>query len=268
MYGAIIGDMIGSIYEWHNIHTKYFPLIDEKCHFTDDTVMTIATADALMEGGTRDDFLVFYHCWGRLYSYVGYGHRFKAWLRSDNYKPINSYGNGSAMRVSPIADLSLPFFEKQVLAQWSADVTHNHIEGIRGAVCTVDIIDMIRTYKEADISDEDAKEFIRKRVQNAYKYDMSKNLDLIRPNFKFDSTCQGTVPIALQCYLESTSFEDAIRNAISLGGDSDTLAAITGSFAEARYGAPEELKRWAYSKLDDRMRKVVDEFEKYCERRD
>ena len=254
MLGAIVGDIVGSVYEWNNIKTKDFPLFREDCFFTDDTVMTCAVAEALMNGGERDDFIDAMKKYGRMYPDAGYGGRFAAWLFSDNREPYNSFGNGSAMRVSPCGwVMNCGFFGRtglapyvgRGLAELSAAVTHNHPEGIKGALATADAIFLCRFYfggwacdYEKPINDNPAecKRRIKEHIEGEFGYDLSRTLDEIRPGYQFNETCQDTVPQAITAFLESSDFEDAIRNAISLGGDSDTLAAITGSIAEAAYG--------------------------------
>jgi len=230
MLGAIIGDIVGSVYEWNNIKTKDFPLFSEKGFFTDDTVMTIAVADALLKGGTADDFIDSMKRIGRLYPDSGYGVRFGRWVHSNDREPYNSWGNGSAMRVSPCAWFAESLEEAETLAEKSAAVTHNHPEGIKGAQAAVAAIYLARS--------EEPKDRIKEYIEQKYGYNLSRTLDEIRPGYRFNETCQETVPEAIIAFLESTDFEDAIRNAISLGGDSDTLAAITGSIAEAAYGIP------------------------------
>ena len=268
MLGAIVGDIVGSVYEWGNIKTKDFPLFREDCFFTDDTVMTCAVAEAVMNGGQKDDFIDPMKKYGRMYPDAGYGVRFDTWIHSDNREPYNSFGNGSAMRVSPCAlvmDATTDELPSEVkrLAQLSAEVTHNHPEGIKGAMATVDAIYMCRYFFGDDSSDnpEELKKRIKEHIEKEYGYDLSKTLDEIRPTYRFNETCQDTVPQAIVAFLESTDFEDAIRNAISLGGDSDTLAAITGSIAEAAYGIPEWIKDKAYSYLDEPLKDVLRRWE-------
>ncbi len=281
MLGAIAGDIIGSVYEWNNIKTKDFPLFREDCFFTDDTVMTCAVAEAIMNGGREDDFIDAFKKYGRMYPDAGYGSRFGAWIFSDDRKPYNSFGNGSAMRVSPCGRLMDPGFCARTgmwpsygreLAKTSASVTHNHPEGIRGALAVTDAIFMCRYYfggyhsdYESPIDDDPlkCKRRIRAHIEATYGYDLSKTLDEIRPAYRFNETCQGTVPQAIVAFLESTDFEDAIRNAISLGGDSDTLAAITGSIAEAAYGIPDWIGEKAYSYLDQPLKDVVDRWKEF-----
>ncbi len=275
MLGAIVGDIVGSVYEWNNIKSNDFPLFRDDCFFTDDTVMTCAVAEAVMNGGEKDDFIDAMKKYGRMYPDAGYGGRFGTWVMSDDRRPYNSYGNGSAMRVSPCAwVMDCGFCARTGLwptngrecAKLSAEVTHNHPEGIKGAMATVDAIFMCRYYfggyyrdYEQPINDNPAecKKRIKEHIEKVYGYDLSMTLDDIRPGYQFDVTCQGTVPQAIIAFLESTDFEDAIRNAISLGGDSDTLAAITGSIAEAAYGIPDWIKDKAYSYLDEPLKDVL-----------
>lgn len=275
MMGAIIGDIVGSVYEWNNIKTKEFPLFQDKCFFTDDTVMTIAVAEGLMNGGEKDDFIDAMKKYGRMYPDAGYGGRFGNWLFSDSREPYHSWGNGSAMRVSPCgwamdcgftARTGLWPVKGQERARISAAVTHDHPEGIKGACAVADAIFMARLFSEKWEEDfggliyptlEALKSDLKKRMETEYGYDLSRTLDEIRPGYRFDESCQGTVPQAITAFLESTDFEDAIRNAISLGGDSDTLAAITGSIAEAAYGVPQWIKDQAWEYLDEPLRDVL-----------
>lgn len=263
MLGAIIGDIAGSVYEWNNIKTKNFPLFREDCFFTDDTVMTVAVAEALKKGGRPDDFIDMMKRYGRLYPDAGYGERFGEWVLSDDREPYNSWGNGSAMRVSPCAwAVPLSRFihegidDVEQLAYKSAAVTHNHPEGIKGAVVVARAIYLMRHGKARDRIDE-YKEIARRETEEQYGYDLHRTLDEIRPVYQFNESCQETVPEAIIAFLESSGFEDAIRNAISLGGDSDTIAAITGSLAEAAYGVPDRLRDKALSYLDERLRDAV-----------
>lgn len=275
MLGAIIGDIVGSVYEWDNIKTKEFPFFRDDCFFTDDTVMTIAVAEALMNGGRDDDFIDAMKKFGRMYPGAGYGGRFNLWINSNNRSPYNSWGNGSAMRVSPVGWIvdcetyaktgGLPEAGLEI-AQRSAAVTHNHCEGIKGAQATADAIFICRIYKGKYAATDgekpmfpaisDCKRYLKKHIEEKYGYDLSKTLDEIRPMYGFDVSCQGTVPQAITAFLESTDFEDAIRNAISLGGDSDTLAAITGGIAEAAYGVPLRIKNKALTYLDEPLKDV------------
>ena len=271
MLGAIVGDIVGSVYEWGNIKTKDFPLFREDCFFTDDTVMTCAVAEAIMNGGQKDDFIDAMKKYGRMYPDAGYGARFDAWIHSNDRAPYNSFGNGSAMRVSPCAwTMDCSFCARtgawptsRALARLSAEVTHNHPEGVKGAMATSDAIFMCRYFFGDDSSDNPAeiKRRIKEHIEKEYGYDLSKTLDEIRPTYRFNETCQDTVPQAIIAFLESTDFEDAIRNAISLGGDSDTLAAITGSIAEAAYGIPDWIKDKAYTYLDEPLKDILRRWE-------
>lgn len=275
MMGAIIGDIVGSVYEWNNIKTKEFPLFQERCFFTDDTVMTIAVAEAVMNGGSDEDFIAAMKKYGRMYPNAGYGGRFGGWIFSDDNKPYNSWGNGAAMRVSPCGwAMNCGFTARtgiwpsngQDMAKRSAAVTHNHPEGIKGAAAVADAIFICRLYSGKFYGDydtqpmiptiADCKKMVCEHTESEYGYDLSKTLDEIRPAYRFNESCQDTVPQAVTAFLESADFEDAIRNAISLGGDSDTLAAITGSIAEAAYGIPQWIidKAWTY--LDEPLKDV------------
>ena len=275
MLGAIIGDIVGSVYEFNNIKRKDFPLFRKDCFFTDDTVMTIAVAEAILNGGERDDFIDAMKKYGRMYPDAGYGGRFGWWLFSDSREPYNSFGNGSAMRVSPCAwAMDCGFCARTGMwptnarerARLSAEVTHNHPEGIKGALATTDAIFMARyyyggydadPYRTEPVDPAEYKKRIKAHIENEFGYDLSRTLDEIRPRYKFNETCQETVPEAIIAFLESTDFEDAIRNAISLGGDSDTLAAITGSIAEAAYGIPDEIREQALTYLDEPLKDVL-----------
>ena len=279
MLGAIIGDIVGSVYEFDNIKTKDFELFKPDCRFTDDTVMTCAVADAIMNGGSEKDFILSMKKYGRMYPHAGYGGRFRVWLRSMDTKPYNSFGNGSAMRVSPCAWVMdcgfcarTGMWPNRDLARLSASVTHNHPEGIKGALVVCDAIFMARFYfggwnieysNPIDSDPDECKRRIKEHIENEYGYDLSMSLDEIRKNYEFDETCQGSVPQAIVAFLESTDFEDAIRNAISIGGDSDTIAAITGSIAEAAYGISEDMTEMALSYLDEPLKDVLRRWKKY-----
>ena len=283
MLGAIVGDIVGSVYEWHNIKTKDFPLFRKDCFFTDDTVMTCAVAEAVMNGGQEDDFIDAMKKYGRMYPNAGYGGRFNTWLFSNDREPYNSFGNGSAMRVSPCAEVWNCGFTARTgmypanameMTTLSAAVTHNHPEGIRGAMATAEAIFLSRfhfggyhlDYDEPINNDPDeCRKRIKEGIEKTYGYDLSKTLDEIRPTYRFNETCQQTVPQAITAFLESKDFEDAIRNAISLGGDSDTLAAITGSIAEAAYGIPDWIREKAISYLDEPLKDVLRRWEAFTE---
>ena len=266
MLGAIIGDIVGSIYEFDNIKTKNFNVFTNEMFFTDDTVMTIAIADAIINGGQHENFIQSMKKWGGDYIDKSYGHSFRRWLKSENSEPYNSWGNGSAMRVSPcgwVAKLSEPFEEglklTEDLAKKSAEVTHNHPEGIKGAQATAAAIFFMRHGKSKNAIEE-YKNKLKDYIQNKYKYDLNFTLNEIRPSYAFNESCQKTVPQAIVSFLESENFEDAIRNAISIGGDSDTLAAITGSIAEAAYGIPEDIKEKAINYLDKKIKELYNKW--------
>ena len=250
MLGAIAGDIIGSRFEHAGIKSKDFELFNRQSVFTDDTVHTIALADSLLHKIPYQEKLREYF---HYYPHAGYGGRFRRWARSPKPKPYGSYGNGSAMRVSPIAW----FFdtESKVLeeARRSAEMTHNHPEGLRGAQSVAGAVFIAR--KGAD------KKQIRDFVQDTFAYDLSGALDEIRPGYSFDVSCQGSVPYAIMACLESTDVEDAVRSAVSLGGDSDTQACIAGSIAEAYYGGvPVEIADEALARLDSRLAGIYQEF--------
>ena len=225
MIGAIAGDIIGSVYEYRPIKTKEFPLFHPRCDFTDDTVLTVAIADAILNGTSYVDSV---RRIGSRYPGAGYGASFSQWLHSANGEPYNSWGNGSAMRVSPVGFAFSTEDEVLAEAKATAEITHNHPEGVKGAQATALAVFLARTGSD--------KEAIRSRIARQFQYDLSRTVDDIRPVYSFDVSCQGTVPEAIVAFLDSHSYEDAIRNAVSLGGDSDTLACITGGIAEAFYG--------------------------------
>lgn len=225
MIGAIAGDIIGSVYEHRQIKTKDFPLFDARCTFTDDTVLTVAIADAILSGKPYRDSV---RRIGRRYPDVGYGGSFIGWLYSPDARPYNSWGNGSAMRVSPVGFALSTEDEVLDQARATAEITHNHPEGVKGAQATALAVFLARTGAD--------KESIRSRIASQFEYDLDRTVDDIRPSYAFDISCQGTVPEAIIAFLDSDSYEDAVRNAVSLGGDSDTLACITGGIAEALYG--------------------------------
>ena len=271
MLGAITGDIIGSIYEHNNIKTKKFDLFTDKNRFTDDTVMTFAVAEALMNGGGDENFIRFMKRYGLLYPRAGYGGTFVRWLASDTTEPYNSWGNGSAMRVSScgwIANLDIPIEEglklTEDLAKKSAEVTHNHPEGIKGAQATAVSIFFMRHGKSKNAIKE-YKDKLKDYIKDRFEYDLDFTIDEIRPIYRFDVSCQGSVPPAIVSFLESENFEDAIRNAISIGGDSDTIGAITGSIAEAAYGIPEDIKEKAMSYLDGRLKGVYENWINFVE---
>jgi ADP-ribosylglycohydrolase len=224
MIGAIAGDIIGSVYESFPIKTKDFPLFHPLSRFTDDTVLTVAVADAILTGRPYQQAL---REVGRRYPSAGYGGSFFAWLYSDNPQPYNSWGNGAAMRVSPVGFAFNTAAEVLAEAEKTAVISHNHPEGVKGARATALVVYLARLGH--------SKEEIREIVSQRFGYNLNRTVDDIRPTYAFDISCRGTVPQAIVAFLDSTSYEDAVRNAISLGGDSDTLACITGGIAEAFY---------------------------------
>lgn len=258
MLGAIIGDIVGSRFEWNNHRNKDFDLFTPACFPTDDSIMTLAIGKALMESSPdwSDLGTQAISCMqgiGRLYPHCGYGGGFMNWLHSSNPQPYNSFGNGAAMRVSACGFVASSLDEAKALAKAVTEVTHNHPEGLKGAEATTVAIYLARTGCPMDE--------IRALIDSTY-YPMNFTLDEIRPTYRFNETCQDTVPQALEAFFESTSFEDAIRNAISVGGDSDTLAAITGGIAEAYYGIPDALRNSALAYLDGRLLQIYQDFAK------
>ena len=260
MYGAILGDIIGSPFEFdRGDKTKDFKLFSRRSHFTDDSVMTLAVCEALLKVGQdatvkeiEDAVISSMQSWGRRYPHEGYGGYFRRWLTARHPEPYNSFGNGSAMRVSAAGWLYDSLEKTRVVAKATANVTHNHPEGIKGAEATASAIFMARNGS--------SKEEIKKYIENEFHYDLNRTLDEIRPSFHMNETCQKTVPEAIIAFLEARDFEDAIRNAVSLGGDTDTLGAITGSIAEAYYGIPEWLISECRNRINKDMRDVVDAF--------
>jgi ADP-ribosylglycohydrolase len=252
MLGAIAGDLIGSAYEWLPIKSKDFPLWSAASRATDDSILTIAVADCLLH---RKPLATAFHEYVARYPEAGWGSAFREWARLRTIEPYNSWGNGSAMRVSPVAwafDTEAEVLEQ---ARASAEVTHNHPEGIKGAQATALAIFLARTgHTKAEISTE---------ITRRFSYDLSRHLDSIRPGYSFDVSCQGSVPEALISFLDSVDFEDAIRNAISLGGDADTMACIAGAVAEAFYGGiPGDIETEVWRFLDDDLTGVVRAFRK------
>jgi len=273
LLGAIIGDIAGSRFEFNNNRTKDFELFTEGCFVTDDSIMTLAVAKAIMEteksfgpsisgNGSNGDHLQllskltvrYMQEIGRKYPDCGYGGMFARWMFSNNPEPYNSFGNGAAMRISPAGFAARSESEAARLSEAITSVTHNHEEGIKGAEATVIAIYMAcRGFYKSEIRDRILKDY----------YPLDFTIDEIRPVYKFNETCQKTVPQAIEAFLESKSFEDAIRTAISLGGDSDTIAAITGAIAEAYYGVPDDIRDKALSYLDDELRAIYDEWEEF-----
>ena len=270
MFGAIIGDIVGSRFEFDDHKSKTFGLfgndgiMDIPCEYTDDSVMTVAAADALLNRVMQEDDDTFkkrlvekMHYHGRKRLNAGFGTLLYRWLKDGSTAAYNSWGNGSAARAAPAGWAAHSLEEAERLAGLTAEVTHNHPQGIRGAQAVAAAIWMARRGKD--------KEAIRKYIeQKYYPNAFLKSLDEIRPDHAFDESCQGTVPVALEAFYESNSFEDALRNAVSVGGDSDTLADIAGGIAEAYYGIPDLIRSEAMAFLDDEMREIVVRFkEKY-----
>ncbi len=264
MYGALLGDMIGAPYEFDmGNKTRDFPLFGKRSVFTDDSVMSVAVAEALMDsmGGTDDEIraalIESMRKWGRRYPDAGYGGMFYRWLMSGNPAPYGSFGNGSAMRVSSAGWLYDTLEETLHAAKLTAEVTHNHPEGIKGAQATAAAVFLARTGA--------SKERIREYITAAFGYDLSRTCDQIRPTYHHVETCQKTVPEAITAFLEGTDFEDVIRTAVSLGGDCDTLTCIAGSMAEAFYGVPKELEAECRARLPEDMRAVAERLKKRVE---
>ena len=257
MLGAIAGDIIGSRFEHAAIKSKDFELFHRQSVFTDDTVHTVAVADSLLNHVPYQDKLREYFLY---YPNAGYGGRFRRWARSPRPVPYGSFGNGSAMRVSPVGWLYETLEDVLEEAMRSAEVTHNHPEGIRGAQATAAAIFLAR--------EGAGRRKIKNYIEKNFGYDLSTSLDDIRSVYKYDVSCQGSVPQAMIAFLESDDFEDAIRNAVSLGGDSDTQACIAGSIAEAYYGfVPEAIKQAALARLDDRLLSIFNTFQQQLTRK-
>lgn len=255
MIGAIAGDIIGSVYEFNNIKTKDFELFSKRCFFTDDSVLTMALADSILTDTPYvENLLKFY----RLYPGAGYGGGFHAWARSPKPVPYNSWGNGAAMRISPAGYAYNDLDTVLQKAKEFTEITHNHPEGIKGGQSTAAAIFLARTGK----SKPEIKEFIETR----FGYDLSKHVDEIRPTYTFNESSQDTVPQAIRAFIDSTDFEDSMRTAVSLGGDTDTLACITGGIAQAFYGGvPAPIQKKMYSILDGRLGDITREFMvRYC----
>ncbi len=270
MYGAILGDMIGRPYEFlRAVKDRNFELFNKRSVFSDDSVMTIAVAEALLkvtdgrsrafttedpdiENRFKEILIDSLKKWGRRYPDAGYGGRFMAWLLSDKREPYNSYGNGSAMRVSAAGYIADDLETTIKVAAWTAEVTHNHHEGVKGAEAVAACIFMARTGC--------TKEEIKGYVESTFHYDLSRTVDEIKPGYSFDVSCQGSVPESIICFLEGDSFESAVRNAVYLGGDTDTMGAIAGSIAEAYYGVPESLKEECRKRVTPEMLKVLTKF--------
>lgn len=265
MYGAILGDIIGAPYEFHpHIKTKAFPLLqpvntaEGAYAFTDDSVMTVAVADALLQ---LEDFhsedvkygiINSMQYWGGRYPDAGYGDSFFKWLVEPDPEPYNSFGNGAAMRVSPAGWLYRDLYQTRLMARLTAEVSHNHIEGLKGAESVASAIFLARSGA--------TKTEIRDYIVREFGYDLSPTYEQIRPSYRYDVTCQGTVPAALISFLEGDGFEDTVRNAVFLCGDADTLGCIAGSIAEAYYGIPDDLIVECRKRLPNEILSVLDAF--------
>ena len=258
MLGAIIGDIVGSRYEFNNHKSKAFDLFAKECKFTDDSAMTIAIAKALLD--SKDDYsdlseqaIHNMQRIGREYEHVGYGGRFHKWLFEENPQPYNSWGNGSAMRISPVGFAAKSIGEVKALSKKVTEVTHNHPEGLKGAEATAVAIYLARSGKSKD-------EIRKYMTENYYQFDTT--VEELQKTYKFHVSAQKSVPQALECFYESNDFEDCIRNAISIGGDSDTIGAIVGGLAEAYYGIPEDIKKRAIEYLPEDFIQIMDDFKK------
>jgi ADP-ribosylglycohydrolase len=258
MLGAIAGDVIGSVYERNNIKITDFPLFTENSRFTDDTVLSIAVAHAILDGLDYGETIKKY---GLKYPYAGYGGAFRKWLFSSRNEPYNSWGNGSAMRVSPVGWAYETFDEVLIEAENSAKVTHNHPEGIRGAQATALAVFLARNGSN--------KAAIKQEIESRFGYDLHRSIKEIRPVYQFDVSCQGSVPESIIAFLESEDFEDAIRKAVSIGGDSDTIACIAGGIAEAFYKEiPEHITLAVKEQLPSDFLSILERFnERFTVRR-
>lgn len=265
MIGAIIGDIIGSVYEWNNIKTTEFPLFDRRCCPTDDSVMTIAVAKALMDTLGQNEEKVYaalvkeMQYFGQLYPDAGYGGSFYRWIFAQNPKPYGSFGNGSAMRVSAAGWLYPTLEETRKMARLTAMTTHDHPEGVKGAESTASAIFLARTGV--------GKAEIKKYIEDEFRYDLDTPLDVIRPGYEFDVSCQGSVPQAIRAFLEGEDYESAVRLGISIGGDSDTIGCIAGGMADAMYGVPEAIQAEGLSRLPEPLREQVERFQRECGRK-
>lgn len=252
--GAICGDIIGSTREFHPIKVKDFELIPNNSRFTDDTVLTLSIASWIIKDPSFSKKALIDEIKSICSKYpsIGYGHRFNNWIFSEDTKAYKSWGNGSAMRVSPVAWAANSLEEAETLAKISAEVTHNHPEGIKGAVAVAGSIYLARTGED--------KEFIKDYVEKNFKYNLSRKLNEIRPEYSFEVSCQKSVPEAIICFLESYDYEDTVRNAVSLGGDADTQAAISGSIASGFYEVPQKIVTGCLEKLDDNLLNILNDF--------
>lgn len=256
MLGALIGDIAGSPYEWSNCKSKDFPLLEPRCRMTDDSVMTAAVASAVLMGDLenldafRQNVITEMRHLGNQFPGLGYGPRFERWLKAEDPQPYHSLGNGSAMRVSPVAWAAESLSQCLALAKASAEVTHDHPDGIAGACCVAGAVYLARTGAD--------KEAIRDHVTRYYPLNFT--LDEIREAYQFDVSCAGSVPQAMEAFLEAADFEDAIRGAVSIGGDSDTIACMAGAVAAAFYGIPRDIREAALPFLEGEVRNIFDRF--------
>lgn len=252
--GAICGDIIGSSHEFHPIKTKEFKLVNKYSTYTDDTVLTLAVASWLTndESYSTQSLVRKVQKFASYYPNAGYGGRFREWIVQRNPRPYNSWGNGSAMRVSPAAWVCDTLEDTQMLAKRSAQITHNHPEGIKGAMATASAIFLARNSK--------SKDYIREYIESTFQYNLTRRLEDIRPDYKFEVSCQKSVPESIICFLEADSYTDTIRNAVSLGGDADTMGAISGAIASAYYDVPTDLVDECKNRLDNNLLTVYEEF--------
>jgi type I restriction enzyme M protein len=258
MLGAIIGDVIGSIYEFQNVKVKNFVLLSKRSFYTDDSIMTVAVGNALLESKLdlnllRKNTIKWMKFLAKVYPFAGYGSKFKYWVFEDDPKPYNSYGNGAGMRVSDCGIVAKTLEECIELARGVTDISHNHPEGIKAAEAIATSVFLLRQGK--------TKSDLKKHIQKHY-YPLDLTLDDIRPTYSFNERAQDSTPQAIIAFLESTSFEDSIRNAVSLGGDADTIAAMTGALAAEHYGIPKNLLTQVYLKFDGLIKGYVDQFHK------
>ena len=274
MLGAIIGDIVGSRFEWNNHKSKDFALFggdgitDSGCTYTDDTVMTVAVADTLLQFDRIDNnnaeefqrvLVERMHAYGQKRLDCGFGGNFYSWIKNGDTEPYGSCGNGSAMRVSPVGWYAKTLTDAKRIAKLTAEVTHNHPEGIKGAQAVAAAVFLARRRHLPQ------SRILLHILTNYYPNYIPRPLDEVRPQYEFDETCQGSVPEAILAFVEAKSFEDALRNAVSIGGDSDTIADISGAIAEAFYGIPDTMREKALSFLDEELRNVVLKFTaKYC----
>lgn len=259
MLGAVVGDVIGSLYEVNNIKEKDFSLFSNQSRYTDDSVMSCAIAQSCIDycknrniENFRKSVIKNMRTLGRLHINAGYGGTFIRWILTKNPVPYNSWGNGSAMRVSPVAWISDSIEECEQLAEVSASVSHNHPEGVKGAKAIASAVFMANN----GFDKEDIKNYIEKKY-----YDLNFNLDDIRDEYKFDVSCQGSVPQAIKAFLEGNDFEDVVRDAVSIGGDSDTIAAMAASIAEAYYGIPKDIVDMTNAYLSSDLKQILSDFD-------